>query len=414
LCCKIPKIKVHLKNQGKSGSVAGVSWQNNAVEFQNLRNHSPKVKATMVKLETGGWRLAEQTLAKNKESTRDLVTRRVGPVYLPILRSSATILRSKSSFKKHKKITMETPGKKQEPAATARIITTDAKNTRESTTTIATAAAEAYAANPNQLKDGNKTKHNNNNNNNKRACTTPAAFAPKEVVVDLVSSGNSNSSSNGDHDDHDDDEDDKKPPPAKRTKTSLSSSSSSRRQADRERRSNNNNTAVVSAAAPAAAALHAVAAAASSASTAAASSYASTTGDDVTEQNESWRVVLLVDSREPPHFLEKLTALQIDCERRPLATFDYLWVATTKRKKSDDSSHLQEHHNDDNDDELVLDHGVERKEIHDLANGLNGGGHCWSITQRRAALENESNRSHAQAFCRTGQDCQSLSLSLSL
>jgi ERCC4-type nuclease len=109
------------------------------------------------------------------------------------------------------------------------------------------------------------------------------------------------------------------------------------------------------------------------------------TGETSNRENrdDTWRAVLLMDSREPRPFLEKLTTAfhssNMDCEQRPLATFDYLWIATRRKKKNhigdgDDSDH-------DDEDELVLDHGVERKEIHDLASGLNHGNKTTGLTR---------------------------------
>jgi hypothetical protein len=87
------------------------------------------------------------------------------------------------------------------------------------------------------------------------------------------------------------------------------------------------------------------------------------------QQLPSWEVVLLVDSREPVDYFNKLSQAGVKCERRCLATFDFLWVgrhttATTTTTTAITSSNDQV-------DEFVLGHGCERKKMKDLACSLN-------------------------------------------
>jgi ERCC4-type nuclease len=78
----------------------------------------------------------------------------------------------------------------------------------------------------------------------------------------------------------------------------------------------------------------------------------------------SWEVVLLVDDREPVDYFTQLSQAGVKCERRRLATFDFLWVARRCTTTTTASSKDQV-------DEFVLGHACERKVITDLANGLN-------------------------------------------
>jgi ERCC4 domain len=88
------------------------------------------------------------------------------------------------------------------------------------------------------------------------------------------------------------------------------------------------------------------------------------------KQAASWEVVLLVDDREPIDFLQRLSQAGIQCERRRLSVFDFLWVARARNQA----------------EEMVIGHGVERKKINDLANALNtvtkGTGLSRSVSQK--------------------------------
>jgi hypothetical protein len=82
----------------------------------------------------------------------------------------------------------------------------------------------------------------------------------------------------------------------------------------------------------------------------------------------SWEVVLLVDTREPVDFFNQLSSQAgVTCERRRLATFDFLWVA----RRCTAGTATATTGNKDVLDEFVLGHACERKEIKDLANSLN-------------------------------------------
>jgi ERCC4-type nuclease len=83
----------------------------------------------------------------------------------------------------------------------------------------------------------------------------------------------------------------------------------------------------------------------------------------------SWEVVLLIDDREPVDFFNQLSQAGVTCERRRLATFDFLWVArciASTASTTNSSSKAKA-----NGSEFVLGHACERKEINDLAQSLN-------------------------------------------
>jgi ERCC4-type nuclease len=85
----------------------------------------------------------------------------------------------------------------------------------------------------------------------------------------------------------------------------------------------------------------------------------------------SWEVVLLVDTREPVDFFNQLSSQAgVTCERRRLATFDFLWVAR-RCTAGTAATAAATTGNKDVLDEFVLGHACERKEIKDLANSLN-------------------------------------------
>jgi ERCC4-type nuclease len=81
-----------------------------------------------------------------------------------------------------------------------------------------------------------------------------------------------------------------------------------------------------------------------------------------------WEVVLLVDDREPVAFFNQLSQAGVRCERRRLATFDFLWVA---RRCSATNTTASIGEDDGNVDDFVLGYACERKEINDLAHSLN-------------------------------------------
>jgi ERCC4-type nuclease len=79
--------------------------------------------------------------------------------------------------------------------------------------------------------------------------------------------------------------------------------------------------------------------------------------------------VLLVDSREPVDFFNKLSEAGVTCERRVLATFDFLWVGRCTTATATTTTDITS--SKDQVDEFVLGHACERKEIRDLAHSLN-------------------------------------------
>jgi ERCC4-type nuclease len=81
-----------------------------------------------------------------------------------------------------------------------------------------------------------------------------------------------------------------------------------------------------------------------------------------TIQPPSWEVVLLVDVCEPAAYFDQLNTAGVMCERRRLATFDFLWVARRCTTVTADATSTKE---------FVLGYACERKEINDLANSLN-------------------------------------------